>query len=634
MHTPLSILQKYWQYPCFRPLQESIIQHVLEGNDTLAILPTGAGKSICYQIPALLLQGASIVVSPLIALMKDQALGLKKRGISCAIVHTGMSSDEVEQVYIKMTEGAYKFLFVSPERLKSNLFLDFFPHWKISLLAIDEAHCISQWGYDFRPPYLEIAAIRMMIPGVPVIALSASATPFVQKDIIEKLAFKNGQTFFSTFKRDNLSISTLEVESKMVKLLDIVEKVKGTKIVYCKNRKRTKEIAELLISNGFSADYYHAGLAQEVRNKKQDSWLSNHTETIVCTNAFGMGIDKADVRCVIHFDIPDTPEAYYQEMGRAGRDGLKSYAVVLYNQKDIEALKLGIEQKYPPLNTIKEIYQSLAYYFEVGIGSGNESVFDFEISDFCKKFDHQVIETLSSIKILEQQGFWAISESVYMPSKVSVIASKEAVTLFEERLPDYDEILKLLLRMYGGIWNHYIPIDEFLMAQKAQVSTDYIHHILQQLHKHHMIDYRQRRSNPQITYLHDRVDLMFLKIDMQLMATLKARYEERVHFMIDFITNRHTCKAKHLIAFFGEKIEDDCKICDNCLAYKKTLQADEFVRIKNTILQHISFHKSLHVPTFCKNLRSNEVEKTMKIIRFLLDEKKLKLNESGDLIIS
>ena len=441
-------------------------------------------------------------------------------------------------------------------------------------------------------------------------------TAFMQQAAAQ-LQLKNVEVFRQSLYKPHISYSVFKTESKVNKLLQILHSVQGSSIIYCSNRKQTKKLQQILEEQNIASTFYHAGLPLEQREQVQDNWIKNKVRVMVSTNAFGMGIDKADVRCVIHFDIPDTPEAYYQEMGRAGRDGLKSYAVVLYNQKDIEALKLGIEQKYPPLNTIKEIYQSLAYYFEVGIGSGNESVFDFEISDFCKKFDHQVIETLSSIKILEQQGFWAISESVYMPSKVSVIASKEAVTLFEERLPDYDEILKLLLRMYGGIWNHYIPIDEFLMAQKAQVSTDYIHHILQQLHKHHMIDYRQRRSNPQITYLHDRVDLMFLKIDMQLMATLKARYEERVHFMIDFITNRHTCKAKHLIAFFGEKIEDDCKICDNCLAYKKTLQADEFVRIKNTILQHISFHKSLHVPTFCKNLRSNEVEKTMKIINEL-----------------
>lgn len=598
----------------------------------MAILPTGAGKSVCYQIPALMLEGACLVVSPLIALMKDQVMGLKKRGITAMAIFSGLGSEEVEDAYLNMTKGNYKFLFVSPERLKSQLFLDYFPHWNISLLAIDEAHCISQWGYDFRPPYLEIAEIRKIIPELPIIALTASATPFVQKDIIEKLAFKNYQTFFSTFKRENISICTLEVESKMVKLLDIVEKVKGAKIVYCKNRKRTKEIAEMLIASGFSADYYHAGLGQEERNKKQDSWLGNKTETIVCTNAFGMGIDKADVRCVIHFDVPDTPEAYYQEIGRAGRDGLKSYAVVLYNAKDIEALKFGMEQKYPPVETIKEIYQSLAYYFELGIGSGNEEVFDFEITDFCKKFNHRVIETLSSIKILEQQGFLSMSESIYLPSRVSVIASKEEVDLFEKNFPANDEILKLLLRMYGGILNHYLPINEFLMAQKAQVATDYIHYILQRLHAHHIIDYLERKNKPQITYLHDRVELMFLKIDMQLMATLKARYVERVTYMIDFISNTQTCKQKQLILFFGEKISENCELCDNCLSHKKTLHADEFVKIKNTILQHISLAKSLHIETFCKTMNSADLEKTMKVIRFLLDEKKLQLNETGDLI--
>lgn len=632
LHTPHSILQKYWQYQQFRPLQEEIILHVLEGKDTLAVLPTGAGKSICYQIPALLMPGACLVVSPLIALMKDQVLGLKKRGIDAMAVYTGMGRDEVEMVYRKMTEGKYKFLFVSPERLKSALFLDYLPHWDISLLAVDEAHCISQWGYDFRPPYLEIAEIRQSIPAVPIIALTASATPFVQQDIIEKLDFENHQVFFSTFKRENISISCLEVESKIVKLLDIVLKVKGTKIVYCKNRKRTKEIAEMLVSNGFSADYYHAGLSQDIRNKKQDSWLSNKTETIVCTNAFGMGIDKAEVRCVIHFDMPDTPEAYYQEIGRAGRDGLKSYAVILYQKKDLEAMLFGIEQKYPPLATIREIYLSLAYYFEIGIGSGTEEVYDFEISDFCSKFDHSVIETLSSIKILEQQGFLAMSESVYLPSRVSVTASREEADLLEKKLPEYDEVLKLLLRMYGGIWNHYVPVDEFLMAQKAIVSDDYIHHILRQLHLHHIIDYQEKKGKPQITYLHDRVDQTFLKIDMQLVALLKERYTERVRFMIDFISDQKMCRAKKLVAYFGEKITDNCKICDICLAGKKSLQAEDFEKIKHNIMQQISLHQSLNVELFCSKMNSTDASKIMTVVRFLLDEQLLKLNESGDLI--
>jgi len=632
LHSPHSILQKYWQFQQFRPLQEDVIHHVLEGKDTLAVLPTGAGKSICYQIPALLMPGACLVISPLIALMKDQVLGLKKRGIDAMAVYTGMGREEVEMVYRKMTEGKYKFLFVSPERLKSVLFLDYLPHWDISLLAVDEAHCISQWGYDFRPPYLEIAEIRQSIPAVPIIALTASATPFVQQDIIEKLDFENHQVFFSTFKRENISISCLGVESKIVKLLDIVLKVKGTKIVYCNNRKRTKEIAEMLISNGFSADYYHAGLSQEVRNKKQDNWLSNKTETIVCTNAFGMGIDKAEVRCVIHFDMPDTPEAYYQEIGRAGRDGLKSYAVILYQKKDPEAMLFGIEQKYPPLATIKEIYLSLAYYFEIGIGSGTEEVFDFEISDFCSKFDHSVIETLSSIKILEQQGFMAMTESVYLPSRVSVIAGREEADLLEKKLPDYDEVLKLLLRMYGGIWNHYVPIDEFLMAQKAAVSDDYIHHILRQLHQHHIIDYLEKKGKPQITYLHDRVDQTFLKVDMQLVALLKERYTERVRFMIDFISDQKMCRAKKLVAYFGEKITDNCKICDICLAGKKSLQAADFEKIKHNIMQQISLHQSLNVELFCSKMNSADASKIMTVVRFLLDEQLLKLNESGDLI--
>lgn len=634
MHTPLSILQKYWQYQHFRPLQEEIIQQVLSGQDTLAVLPTGAGKSLCYQVPALLRDGVCIVVSPLIALMKDQVSGLKRRGIVCTAVYTGMRKEEVERVYRQVLSGKFKFLFLSPERLQSTLFLDYFAHWSVSLIAVDEAHCISQWGYDFRPPYLEIALIRESMPQVPVIALTASATPQVQTDIIEKLRFREYRVFFSTFARPNISISCLQVDNKLVKLLDIVQKVGGSKIVYCRNRKRTKEIAEWLIKHGLSADHYHAGLKEDQRNARQDAWLAGKTETIVCTNAFGMGIDKTDVRCVIHYDAPDTPEAYYQEIGRAGRDGKKAFAVLLFQYHDSENLLAGIDLKYPSKEKIKAVYQSLAYYFGIGIGSGSDEVFDFELSDFCKKFDHNIIEALSCVKMLEQQGFLHLSEGVFLPSTVNVVATKQALEQWKNEMPELGEVLTLLLRMYGGIWNDFIPVDEFLMAQKAGASDDYIHHQLRLLHQHGLIDYRERKSKPQITYLHNRVDLRFLQIDMQLLQVLKTRYTQRVNFMIGFINEQQTCRANKLIAYFGEMSTQPCRICDNCLAYKKTLQSDAFVSIKSNILHHISLHNHLSLESFCKQLNTTETEKIVKVIRFLLDEQILKINESGDFIRS
>ena len=633
MNTPISILKKYWHYDHFRDMQLEIIESILSGNDTLGVLPTGGGKSICYQIPGLLLDGVCVVVSPLIALMKDQMQGLKERGIACNAIYSGMSVQEVEEEYMLTLDGAYQFLFVSPERLKSRLFLDYFAQWEVGLIAVDEAHCISQWGYDFRPPYLDIAALRDIHEDIPIVALTASATPAVQKDITEKLGFKKRNTFFTTFKRENISFSNFLVEDKVLKLKDILEKVFGCKIVYCNSRASTKMIADYLVFYDISADYYHGGLSTEVREKKQQNWIEGKTNTIVCTNAFGMGIDKADVRCVVHFDVPDTPEAYYQEAGRAGRDGKKSYAVLLYEPSDAEKLRYKVLQKYPPIETIKKIYESLAYYLSIGVGSGFEETFDFDIADFCDKFKHYTIETYSTIKILEQQGFLMLSDSFNVPSKVSVIATKSSIELFEKSFPEYDEILKLLLRTYGGIFNHYIQISEFMMAQHIQVATDYIVHILKMLHQHRMIEYVPRKTFPQLTYLHDRIDIRFLKIDTKLIEILKKRYEERIEFMIDYVQNEKECRNCFLIKYFGEKIEETCGICDVCLAKKKNFGKDEFEEIKNTILQYLSFNKSMMIEDFCKKMNGTQTEKNMHVIKYLLDQEKLCLNDKGQLII-
>ena len=446
MQTPHSILKQYWHYDSFRPQQEAIINHILSGNDTLAVLPTGGGKSICYQVPAMMLKGSCLVISPLIALMKDQAYGLQQRGIKSLVVHSGMNSDEVRRAYLQMSTGDYTFLFVSPERLKSTLFLDFLTDWKISLLAVDEAHCISQWGYDFRPAYLDIALLRESLPNVPIIALTASATPLVQKDIIEKLEFVKGETFFSTFARPNLSFSAFEVDSKIIKTIDILRKLKGSSLVYCRNRRHTKELSDALNAAGLLADYYHAGLEQELRNNKQENWIANKIDIMVCTNAFGMGIDKADVRCVIHFDIPDTPEAYYQEAGRAGRDGTKAYAVLLYQKHNLVDLKDGIQLKYPDISTIRNIYEALAYYFQVAIDDGLETMYDFDVADFCKKFKYNIIEVLSTIKLLEQQGYWILSDSMFLPSRISVTCSKQDIENLEKLHPELDEVIKHVLR--------------------------------------------------------------------------------------------------------------------------------------------------------------------------------------------
>lgn len=627
-----SILKQYWHYDAFRPKQEDIINNILAGQDTLGILPTGGGKSICYQVPAMAMEGTCLVVSPLIALMKDQALGLSKRGIPTLVVFSGMTKQEVDIVYQKISTGTYKFLFVSPERLRSTLFLDYLSDWNINLLAVDEAHCISQWGYDFRPPYLQIAALRPLLPKVPILALTASATPFVQQDIIEKLEFKNHETYFTSFERDNISLSAFEVDNKIVKVIDILQKVQGTAIVYCRNRRRTKDMAETLIAHGFSADYYHAGLEQDVRNKKQDDWIQNRTQIIVCTNAFGMGIDKPDVRIVIHYDIPDTPEAYYQEAGRAGRDGLKSYAVLLYQQKDLRDLAVGIALKYPSTSTMRKIYTALCQYLQIGIGSGMDEIFDFELASFCQNFELNVIEVMSTIKLLEMQEYWHLSESVYLPSRASVISTKAMVNEIEKHYPKLDEVLKLLLRMYGGIWNHYVPINEFMMSQKALVAKDYIEMLLAQLHDHGIIDYVKAKDKPQLFFHHERVDENSLHIDTKSIEVLKKRYEDRVQFMLQYTENETICRSKVLIQYFGESLQKNCGQCDICLANEKNLKPSDFDTIKNTILHQITLKGSLNIKQFCKSYPTAKQDELLSIIRFLLDDHLLKLNELGDLI--
>ena len=635
MSTPLDLLKKYWHFDVFRPLQEEIIAHVLAGKDTLAILPTGGGKSVCYQVPALAMQGNCLVVSPLIALMKDQALGLLRKGIPCLAVTSGMTNDEVRVAYEKMGSGKYKFMFVSPERLKSNLFLDYLQDWNIELLAVDEAHCVSQWGYDFRPPYLEIADIKTIIPNAVTIALTASATPQVQLDIVEKLKFgKENQSFFSTFERPNISFSSLLVENKMVKAIEILNKINACSIVYCRNRRRTKELAETLMSAGIAADYYHAGLSQEERTLKQHNWIENKTQVIVCTNAFGMGIDKSDVRMVLHYDVPDTPEAYYQEAGRAGRDGVKSFAVILYQQKDLTLLKDGIALKYPSFEKLKEIYFSLANYVGVGEGSGQDESFDFNVHDFCEKFDENVIEVLSAIKLLEQQEYIQLTESVFLPSRVSVITTREIVEDLEKSHPEYDETLKLLLRMYGGIWNHYVPINEFQMAVKANISRDYIEMILDQLHKINVIDYIKAKDKPQLTFVQDRRTKYDFFIDKKLIETLKKWYTDRVQFMIRFMLNTTVCRSKLLVSYFAESLSRDCGICEVCIKNNKKNINSEFESIKNTILQEIALYQKLDIQVFCHRYSSMKQTVVMQTIRFLLDENEMTLNEAGELILN
>jgi len=537
------ILKQYWGHEKFRPLQEEIINSVLGGDDTLALLPTGGGKSICFQVPAMAKDGLCLVVSPLIALMKDQVENLRKKGITAFSIHAGMNRKEVINTLKVVIESNCKFLYVSPERLESNLFIEYLPSLPINLIAIDEAHCVSQWGYDFRPPYLRIAAIRDSIPGIPVLALTASATRDVQDDICDKLKFKSNIIFRQSFARPNLSYSVFKVDAKINKLIDILLAVPGSNIVYCKSRKRTREIAEQLKTYNISADYYHAGLSSEERNLKQESWIKNQIRTIVCTNAFGMGIDKPDVRTVIHMDLPDCLENYYQEAGRAGRDGQKSYAVLLYQQKDIDNLKAQSKQKFPGMDTIRNIYQSIANYLQLPAGLGEGNYYDFDLADFVKTFKLDLFESMNSLKMLEQEEYLSFNEQVFMPSKASFICTKETLQSFEEAYPIYDPVIKSLLRTYEGIYDQPVPIYEKSIAYLLKSPPEQVKEWLIQLQGHSIIRYEAQKDTAQLYFIRNRAKSEELTIDYKAYNARKQRFEKRVDAFIGYIEQPSNCRS-------------------------------------------------------------------------------------------
>lgn len=462
----LGILRKYWGYGAFRPLQENIIQSVLAGRDTLALMPTGGGKSICFQVPALAQDGICIVVTPLIALMKDQVENLKERGITAVAIYSGMRKREVDIALDNCIYGPVKFLYLSPERLTSEMVRERIRHMRVNLFAIDEAHCISQWGYDFRPPYLQLSDLRELHPDVPYLALTATATPDVVTDIQEKLGFRNGVVLKKSFYRENLAYMVLHEEDKQRRMLRIIRKLGGSGIVYVRNRRETQETARFLVNEGISADFYHAGLPSEERTAKQDNWKAGHTRVIVATNAFGMGIDKADVRFVIHLEPPDSLEAYYQEAGRAGRDGKKAHAVLLYQDADLTQLKKNFQDSFPSVASIRKVYQYLGNYFQLAYGAGENLTLDFDIGEFCQRYQLETIPVLNALKFLERDGWVLLTESVYLPSRIKFEVPPDELYKFQVENQQLDGFIKMILRAYGGAFDHYIPIREQELSRK------------------------------------------------------------------------------------------------------------------------------------------------------------------------
>jgi ATP-dependent DNA helicase RecQ len=565
-----SVLKQYWGYDSFRPFQEDAIRTVLNGIDTLVLLPTGGGKSVCFQVPVMASEGICIVVTPLIALMKDQVEQLKKRGISAASIHSGMSRNEIDFTLDNCIHGTTKFLYVSPERLRTEIMIERVKKMNICLLAIDEAHCISAWGYDFRPAYLLIADFRKLIPGVPVMALTATATEEVRADILNKLQMRNARVFKQSFARANLSYSAFLEESKDRKLLQILKNVSGSAIVYVRTRKQTKQLADWLNRQGISAHGYHAGLPFRERSERQSAWIKNQVRTVVATNAFGMGIDKPDVRAVIHFDLPDNLEAYYQEAGRAGRDEKKAYAVALFNKVDLEELSASINRKYPSVEILKRVYQALANYYKIPTGGGEFVGFSFDIQEFTGTFGLPVNETHYALKLLEEEGFIQLSENFNDPSKIHFLIDNRQLYDFQIRYQELDSFIKTMLRLYGGeLFTEYVRISESELAQIYFAPEAEIIKKLKFLQERDIVDYEPRRDKPQLTFLTPRYEAALLPLNVFEIEKKRDRDLKKAYAVAQYASQTKICRTLLLLEYFNEFDAEECGVCDICIQNRK-----------------------------------------------------------------
>jgi len=617
------ILTQYWGHTSFRPVQEEIIDFVLKQEDVLALLPTGGGKSACFQIPALMQEGVCLVISPLIALMKDQVNSLKKRGITAGSIHTGMHRDEIESVYSNCLAGNTKFLYISPERLENEAFLFVAARLKVNLITVDEAHCISQWGYDFRPPYLRIAKIRELFPGIPVLALTATATPDVATDIMDKLNFKKPNLFKASFERKNLSYNVFKENDKIGRLLHLLKNETGSAIVYVRNRRKTRDIAEILSKNKISAIFYHAGLDAHTRDKKQKEWTIGATRVIVATNAFGMGIDKADVRQVIHYDLPDCIESYFQEAGRAGRDAKAAIASLLVNNTDIINTKKRVAESFPTIKMIRRVYNALGNYFQVPEGSGKDTGYDFSIVDFSRQYDFSIVETYNSIKFLEREGFLYYVESAGQFSKIFIPLKKEVLYRYMVEHPGSDQLLKEILRSYGGVFTDYININETQLAKRADIKRDEVVKILSYLNKISMLRYVPVRTKPQIIYATERLGVKNIQLSKENYQNLKIAAEQRLQSLLNFLSSSIQCRSQQLLHYFGQNKARRCGICDVCMEKNKVELNDlEFSTIEKAIERRlISGPKQLY--DLVSELSGYDEDKVISVIRWLLDSRKL-----------
>src|SRR5665213_3536382 len=621
------ILKKYWNYDRFRPMQEDIVQSVLSGKDTLALLPTGGGKSVCFQVPAMAKEGICLVVSPLIALMKDQVQHLRSKGITAFAIFSGMTRKDVISTFKLAIAGNCKFLYVSPERLETDLFKEFLPAMDVNLIAVDEAHCISQWGYDFRPPYLRIAALREELPGVPVLALTASATKEIRDDICLRLKMVQPVVFTQTFLRPNLSFSALKTTSIFNTLTGILRKQEGSAIIYCRNRRRTKEISDLLNMHGFSSDYYHAGLLQEQRSEKQDRWRKNDVRIMVCTNAFGMGIDKPDVRLVLHADVPDCLESYYQEAGRAGRDGKKAFAILLYNDQMLEDLEGLHKIQYPPLEFIREVYQGVFNYLQVPLGTVGV-YYPFDFADFLKRFSFDAKRANAALQMLGQEDLLSLNETVFKPATVYFICEKEVLYAFENENPQLEPLIKTLLRTYSGIYDQPVSIREKQLAFLLKWPPEQVLNGLYQLHRFLLIEYIPQKEEPQIYFNQPRRKAADVQIDQKAYRFRKEQFIKRAKAMLGYMATPD-CRSSCIARYFEEESPEDCGICDRCLRNRQPkLGPDQFSVIYKTVMER-THQQSIPAASLFDHFPEIHSDQLRKVIDFMQAENKLRVDPEG-----
>lgn len=626
------ILLKYWGYYEFRPLQEDIIRSIVEDRkDTLALMPTGGGKSITFQVPSLATEGICIVITPLIALMKDQVEKLRKLGIKAMAIHSGMKKKEIDVALDNCIFGNYKFLYISPERIETEIFKIRVQKMKVNLVTIDEAHCISQWGYDFRPSYLKIVKLRDYISThPPFLALTATATPRVVNDIQEKLAFKSHHVLWKSFERKNLVYLVRKTENKQKYLLKTLSKSKASGIIYTRSRKRTKEIAELLQKNHISADYYHAGLEHDERAQKQENWQEGRKKIMVSTNAFGMGIDKADVRFVIHYDLPDNIESYFQEAGRAGRDEKKAYAVLLYNDSDKVKAEQRIKNNFPDIKEIKAVYEALGNYFQIPVEGGKNQAFDFNVSDFASTYHFSFITIYNSIDFLQKEGYIELTDELSNRSKIHFWVTRDDLYNFQLSRAEYDTFIKLLLRSYTGVFTDYVNIDEHYLARRAHTQVDVIYRYLQQLKKFKILDYIPCKNSPMVVFTEERLDKRNLLISREKYKERKEQYIQKLHQMLRYATNTSRCRSRFLLEYFGEMNSYRCGQCDVCNRRNELYLSNlEFDAIFNEIKSHLQ-EDPLTSEQLAERINRSE-DKVIKVIDWLLNNNKLITTKHGAL---